>query len=80
MSADLEALSDHVGRLANLVVTSMSIGNEQANITLAVIGTIFLPLTFIAGKGGGGVETPATGSWRQYYLHVLVGLCFQPGA
>jgi Mg2+ and Co2+ transporter CorA len=50
VSADLDALTDHVGRLAGLVVNSMSIGNEQANITLAVIGTIFLPLTFIAGR------------------------------
>lgn len=50
VSADLEALTDHVGRLAALVTSSMSIGNEQANITLAIIGTIFLPLTFIAGR------------------------------
>lgn len=50
VTADLSALSDHVGRLADLVITSVSHSNESANITLAVIGTLFLPLTFIAGE------------------------------
>lgn len=49
MSADLVALTEHVDRLADLVVHSVSHSNESANITLAVIATVFLPLTFIAG-------------------------------
>jgi len=61
VSADLDALTDHVGRLAGLVVSSMSIGNEHANLTLAIIGSIFLPLTFIAVRKGAarGSKGPA---------------------
>lgn len=49
VSADIIALSEHTYRLGELVVNSVGHANEDANMTLAVIGTIFLPLTFIAG-------------------------------
>jgi Mg2+ and Co2+ transporter CorA len=49
VAADLSALTEHVDRLADLVVQSVSHSTESANITLAIIATVFLPLTFIAG-------------------------------
>jgi Mg2+ and Co2+ transporter CorA len=53
VSADLAVLAEHVSHLADLVVTVVGHDNANANTTLAVIGTVFLPLTFIAGGGGG---------------------------
>jgi hypothetical protein len=37
-------------RLNELVVTTVGHANNNANLTLALLGTIFLPLTWIAGE------------------------------
>lgn len=52
VSADLAALTDHVRHLDDLVKTTVGHSNENANMTLALIGTVFLPLTWIAGIYG----------------------------
>lgn len=49
MTGDLSAMADHVTRLNELVVTTVGHANNNANLTLALLGTIFLPLTWIAG-------------------------------
>ena len=49
---DLTALSDHAQRLMDLVVNTVAQKNSNANTSLTILSTIFLPLTFIAGEGG----------------------------
>jgi Mg2+ and Co2+ transporter CorA len=42
-------MTDHVAHLNELVVTTVGHANNNANLTLALLGTVFLPLTWIAG-------------------------------
>jgi Mg2+ and Co2+ transporter CorA len=53
---DLTALADHAQRLMDLVVNTVAQTNSNANTSLTILSTIFLPLTFIAGKKGLGVQ------------------------
>jgi Mg2+ and Co2+ transporter CorA len=49
---DLAALLDHANRLGELVFNSVSHSNEMSNVTIAVVGVFFYPLTFVAGIYG----------------------------
>jgi Mg2+ and Co2+ transporter CorA len=49
VTGDLSAMTDHVAKLNELVVTTVGHANNNANLTLALLGTVFLPLTWIAG-------------------------------
>jgi Mg2+ and Co2+ transporter CorA len=67
-------MADHVTRLNELVVTTVGHANNNANLTLALLGTIFLPLTWIAG--GCGLHTLAFGTAVSFWMSYL---CCQEG-
>ncbi|WIA07994.1 hypothetical protein OEZ85_007465 [Tetradesmus obliquus] len=67
VTGDLSAMADHVTRLNELVVTTVGHANNNANLTLALLGTIFLPLTWIAGIYGMNFDDLPELHWRFGY-------------
>lgn len=49
---DLAALHEHAKQLMELNLSALSHSNETANMTVAVVSMLFVPVTFVAGVYG----------------------------
>ncbi|GBF90716.1 hypothetical protein Rsub_03017 [Raphidocelis subcapitata] len=69
---DLAALLEHTNRLNELVFNSVSHSNESSNMTLAVLGTFFMPITFLAGVFGMNFDKMPELHWSYGYGYFWV--------
>ncbi|KAI8466084.1 MAG: cora-like Mg2+ transporter protein-domain-containing protein [Monoraphidium minutum] len=69
---DLATLLEHANRLSDLVFNNVSHSNEAANMILAMLGALFMPLTFVAGVYGTNFENLPEVKWPRGYLYFWV--------
>jgi magnesium transporter len=68
----VESLRDLVSGLTDLYMTSISNRMNEIMKVLTIIGTIFIPLSFVAGVYGMNFEYMPELTWRYGYLGVWV--------